>query len=225
MKELRERLTEVAAGLGVRLFGVADLEKLSRTEPGLFDELGRSFPRAISLGVRLSDAVLDGILDRPTPLYFHLYRQANYQLDRAGFQIALELQEAGFAALAVPASQVIGECHMRGHISHREIAWAAGLGWRGRNNLLVNARAGARLRLATVLTDAPLSADGPVREDCGNCRACIAACPAGAIKDDPADFDLDACYRKLCEFRRLPYIGQHICGVCVKACRSDNPRG
>ena len=134
MKELRERLTEVAAGLGVRLFGVADLETLGRTEPGLFDEIGRSFPRAIALGVRLSDAVLEGISDRPTPLYFHLYRQANYQLDRAGFQIALELQEAGFAAVAVPASQVIGESPMRGHISHREIAWAAGLGWRGRNN-------------------------------------------------------------------------------------------
>lgn len=221
MEELRRRLRELAWEAGVRLFGVAELEALHRTEPGLFEEVGQGYGRAVSLGLRLPDAVIEEIVDRPTALYFHLYRQANYLLDRTALQMSLELQEAGFAALAVPASQVIGDKPMRGHISHRLIGWAAGLGWRGRNNLLVNPQAGSRFRLVTVLTDAPLPTDSPLEADCGSCRACMAVCPAGAIKEDPADFDLEACYGKLSEFRRLPYIGQHICGVCVKACRPD----
>ena len=223
MEALRERLTELAGGLGLGLFGVADRERLLESEPGLFDELPGRFARAVSMGMRLSDAVVETIVDRPTPLYFHHYRQVNYQLDRAALQMGVVLQEAGYSALAVPASQVTGLDPMRGHLSHRSIGWAAGLGWRGRNNLLVHPDVGSRFRLVSVLTDAPLHADSPIEGDCGNCRECVKACPAGAIGDDPNAFDLDACYEKLCQFRKLPYIGQHICGVCVRACRPDNP--
>ena len=38
------------------------------------------------------------------------------------------------------------------------------------------------------------------------------------IKEKKEDFDLQACYAKLTEFTRIPFIGQHICGVCVKTC-------
>jgi epoxyqueuosine reductase len=71
----------------------------------------------------------------------------------------------------------------------------------------------------TVLTDAPLEAGKPLEGDCGDCRACVAACPAGAIHASSKDFDLSACKAKLDEFVRLQFIGQHICGVCVKACK------
>ncbi len=222
MRELRDRLNRQAAGLGVRLFGVADLDVLLETESGLFAKLPGSFPRAISMGLRLSDAVIDRIEDRPTPLYFHHYRQVNYQLDRAALQVSIELQDAGFSALPVPTSQITGENPMRGHVSHRSVGWAAGLGWWGRNNLLVSREFGSRFRLVTVMTDALLPADAPVEADCGTCMACVSACPAGAISEDSAEFDLEACYRKLCEFRKLPYVGQHICGVCIKACRPKN---
>jgi long-chain acyl-CoA synthetase len=57
------------------------------------------YSRAVVAGVRLEDAVLADIIDQPTPLYFHHYRQANYELDRLGFQMADRLQDAGFRAL------------------------------------------------------------------------------------------------------------------------------
>jgi epoxyqueuosine reductase QueG len=98
------------------------------------------------------------------------------------------------------------------------LGWAAGLGWWGRNNLLVNPRFGSQFRLASVLTDAPLEADAPLDHDCGRCAACVNVCPAEAIKAKREDFRLDLCYAKLCEFTRIPFVGQHICGVCVKAC-------
>jgi epoxyqueuosine reductase QueG len=83
-------------------------------------------------------------------------------------------------------------------------------------------RHGSRVRLVTILTDAPLDADRPMEFSCGKCVACVKVCPAKAIKGKPADFDLGACYAKLSEFARIQYVGQHICGVCVKACSPDN---
>lgn len=217
----RETLAARMKALGVTAWGVADLGFVRRSAKNPADILSvpsDKFTRAVVMGVRLEDAVLEGIKDKPTPLYFHHYRQANYFLDRAAFDIALMLQDAGHAALAVPASQVISKDPMRGHVCHRTLGWAAGLGRRGRNNLLVHPLHGARMRYVSVLTDAPLEAGKPDDSDCGDCRACAAVCPAGAIHNSPEDFDLKACKAKLDEFVRLPFIGQHICGVCVKAC-------
>ena len=58
---------------------------------------------------------------------------------------------------------------------------------------------------------------------CGRCTACISVCPANAVRKETADFSLEACYEKLTEFTHIPFVGQHICGVCVKACAPDNP--
>lgn len=65
--------------------------------------------------------------------------------------------------------------------------WAveAGLGWIGRNSLLINPRLGSFMVLGAVITDAILHPDKPFGEDgCTECRACIAVCPAGAIGPD-----------------------------------------
>jgi len=165
------------------------------------------------------DGVLDDLVDRPTPLYFHHYRQLNFFLDRAAFLLASEIEDAGYKAVPIPASQVLDMENQTAHVSHKQIARLAGLGHLGRNNLLVHPLFGSRIRLVTVLTDMPLDADAPPETDCGACRACLAACPAGAIKDRPEDFDHRACFAKLDEFRRLRLVSQHICGLCVKACR------
>jgi epoxyqueuosine reductase QueG len=219
---LQESLDARMKALGVTAWGVADLDFVRRTvkhpEQALAVPSDR-YTRAVVMGVRLEDEVLDEIQDRPTPLYFHHYKQANYFLDRAAFEIALLIQSAGHAALAIPASQVISKDPMRGHACHRTLGWAAGLGRRGKNNLLVHPLYGARMRYVSVLTDAPLEAGKPVDSDCGDCTACAATCPAGAIHNSPEDFDLKACKAKLDEFVRMQFIGQHICGVCVKACK------
>jgi epoxyqueuosine reductase QueG len=176
-------------------------------------------------GIRLQRAALDGVVDRPTPIYFHNYRQVNYQLDGSACLVADRIQDAGYRALAVPASQIIRKEPMTGHISHTRLGWAAGIGFLGRSTLLVHPLYGAQMRYVSVLTDMPLQADAPHDGDCGTCRACLAVCPAGAIRMRPDDFDLDACYGRLTEFTRMPFIGQHICGVCVKACDGKGGAG
>ncbi len=217
-----ERLEEVrnyALALGFSLFGVADITSM-REEFLLRVGLRAKLPKALALAKRLTDGVLEDIEDEPTPLYFHHYRQTNFFLDRGAFLLASFVQDLGFQALPVAASQIIDWENQRAHVSHKAIARLAGLGWIGRNNLLVSPQFGSRIRLVTVLTDAPLRPAGsPLPFSCGACVRCLAHCPAAAIHETPGAFDHRACYQKLDEFRRRHVVSQHICGVCVKACR------
>lgn len=64
-----------------------------------------------------------------------------------------------------------------------ERAWAAksGLGWVGKNAMLINKTSGSYFFLAQIICDLQTEADGPIRDYCGNCTACIDACPTEAI--------------------------------------------
>jgi epoxyqueuosine reductase len=215
-------LRAFALGLGFDLFGVADVTAL-REGFLLEPETRGRYARAVSLGKRLSRAVLDDIGGHPTALYFHHYRQMNFFLDRGALLVADEIQKRGFRSLPIAASQIVDWQGQRAHVSHKHVGRAAGLGWFGRNNLLVNPELGAQLRLVTVLADMPLEPDRPLALDCGACRACVAACPCGAIKETREAFDHRACYETLRDFRSKGYASQFICGICVRDCRG--PKG
>src|SRR5262249_17815863 len=58
-----------------------------------------------------------------------------------------------------------------------ELAKGSGLGWRGKNTLLLNRDAGSYFFLSELYTDLPLPIDGPQGEHCGSCRKCIDLCP------------------------------------------------
>lgn len=217
-KKNRESLKKFALEQGFSLFSVADITGV-REEFNLDKSLASKFDRGISLGKRLLDAVIEDITDRPTALYFHHYRQLNFFLDRGAFLISSHIQDGGFQALPVAASQIIDWEKQRSHVSHKKVGQLAGLGWIGRNNLLVNPELGARFRLVTVLTDMPLEVDVPLEGDCGVCKKCLATCPAQAVKERKENFDHLACFEKLKEFRNQGIVSQFICGVCVKACK------
>jgi len=217
-KQKRESLENLALDLGFSLFGVADITDV-RKEFHLDLDCVIQFNRGIALAKKLLDPIIEDIKDKPTSLYFHHYRQLNFFLDRAAFLLASHIQEQGFKALPIPASQVIDWERHLGHVSHKSVGQLAGLGWIGRNNLLVNSDLGSRFRLVTILTDVPLEPDEPLDLDCGECQACLPTCPAQAIKEQREDFDHLACYDKLREFRRQGLVGQYICGVCVRACK------
>lgn len=217
------KIKEFAEASGFDLFGVADIT-IIREGFLLAPHLKKRFPLAISLAKRLNDSVIEDVVTHPTELYLHHYRQVNFFLDRGALCLADRIQKWGFQALPIPASQIIDWKDQKAHLSHKQIAALAGLGWIGRNNLLVNQTLGARFRLVTVLTDMPLSAGRPVVFSCGDCRACQSVCPASAIKDCPEEFNHLACYEKLKEFRQQGYTSQYICGICVKACRGFRVR-
>lgn len=210
--------------IGIDLFGVADITSV-RDEFLLEGSLRDQFNLAVSLGKRLISSVLDDLQDSPTPLYMHHYRQVNFLLDRAALLTAGLIQDRGYRALPIAASQIIDWDNQKAHVSHKKVGELAGLGWLGRNNLLVNPEFGCRIRLVTILTDMPLAAGAPLAMDCGECHRCVSSCPALAIKDTKEAFDHRACFEKLKEFRRRGLVSQYICGVCVKACPGSSLPG
>ncbi|QJQ95266.1 MULTISPECIES: tRNA epoxyqueuosine(34) reductase QueG [Halomonadaceae] len=70
-------------------------------------------------------------------------------------------------------------------VMERALAQKAGLGWFGKNAMLLNPKAGSLFFLGELYTDLPLPIDPPFEsEHCGKCSACRTACPTGAIVDD-----------------------------------------
>tara|TARA_R110001592_G_scaffold125665_1_gene335910 strand:- start:6231 stop:7160 length:930 start_codon:yes stop_codon:yes gene_type:complete len=74
-----------------------------------------------------------------------------------------------------------------------ERQWAAksGLGWLGKNTLLINKGQGSYFFLAELIIDLELEPDGPIKDYCGTCTRCIDACPTDAIT--PYEVDANKC--------------------------------
>lgn len=77
--------------------------------------------------------------------------------------------------------------------------WAqkAGLGWIGRNNLLIIPHAGTMFFLGEIFVDVEFDYDTPAVNRCGRCTRCIDACPTGALKSDPFDASLCLSYQTI----------------------------
>jgi epoxyqueuosine reductase QueG len=224
----QEELKGSANKLGIDLFGAADLQKARDYILAQGGEVIASFPRAVSLGMRLQDAVIDELFRHEDPsaifTYRGLYNSVNANLDIATLLIAKKIQEGGFKAYPIPASQTLSKVKQEGAISHKLVANLAGLGWIGKSCLFVTSDYGPRVRLATILTDAPLEVGRSIPNGCGNCNECIEICPPKAFTGVPFDpseprdvrFRVHLCseYMNL----RSNLIGASLCGLCVYIC-------
>ena len=215
-QELKSILTQN----GASIVGFSDLG----------DKASKEFPHlryAVTIVRRLSDTVVETIDGKPTIMYFHHYRTTNTKLDLLALDAVDFIEAQGYSALPIAASQSTNtdKDAYRGVFSHKTAAVLAGLGFIGKNALFINPRFGSKLRLATVLTDMPLSAEFPVMErGCGSCEICKKACPANAITGnnyvygEARDTILDA---RRCSEHMKTYkdIGRGaVCGLCMRAC-------
>lgn len=104
--------------LGINLFGVADISQI-KNGFSLPEQLLERFDKAISLGIKLSSSVLEEIKTHPTKLYFHHYRTVNAFLDQIALRLANFIQDKGFYALPIPASQIVDWQNQIAHLSHK----------------------------------------------------------------------------------------------------------
>ena len=100
------------------------------------------------------------------------------RLQRLADHIESEVGAFGYRAFADSAP-----------VMEKPLARNAGLGWIGKHTNLINKGAGSWFFLGELYTDLPLEVDSPATDHCGTCRACIDACPTGAIV---APYRLDA---------------------------------
>jgi epoxyqueuosine reductase len=219
MEALNSEIAGLMKGYEVDVFGVGALSLYDKELVGLSETTKERYPSAISFGLVLSKGILETVAEGPNQLYLHHYRQLNYRLDMIAYFLSREIERRGFGSLPLAASQLVDWRNQKGHISHKKVGEIAGIGWLGRNNLLIHPEFGSRVRYNTVLTDMPLVPGSPLAEGCGECRACVDRCPAGAIKDLPSAFDHLGCFNLISKFRNERNIGHHICGICLEACK------
>jgi epoxyqueuosine reductase len=114
-----------------------------------------------------------------------------------------------------------------GPVLEREIASRAGLGWIGRNSMLIHPKLGSFFFLAEILTAYPFPPDNPFPSDrCGTCDQCLRACPTGCIRNDRT-IDARRCVAYLTMEHRGPValdlrspIGRRVfgCEACQTVC-------
>ncbi|SNS05858.1 Epoxyqueuosine reductase QueG (queuosine biosynthesis) [Anaerovirgula multivorans] len=222
----QQQIEKMILDLGVEKVGFCQLDDLLPQE---FKHL----KNGISIAIRLSDQVISDIdLEKgPTHTYFHHYRTVNAFIDQVSFKITNQLQQWGYLAMAIPASQSINDkgWHYKGLFQHRTTATRAGIGWIGKNCCLVTEEVGPRVRLGTILTNMEFKYDIPITaSQCGNCNLCITSCPVKALKGETwtAGMEREAFINpELCSSHmksQYKHIGRGaVCGICVKVC----PRG
>lgn len=215
-KELENLLVEKGADLvGFSFLG----EKVSPDFP--------EYRYAVTIVRRLSRAVIKTVVDAPTMVYFQHYRATNARLDSIALDAVSFIEERGFLALPVAASQSTPDKkeEYRGVFPHKTGAVLSGLGYVGKNGLLITEKYGSAVRMATVLTDMPLEAQRELLTClCGDCEICKNACPAGAITgsvyvpgaERSTIFDAKKCSEHMKTFKD---IGRGaVCGLCMSAC-------
>ena len=120
-------------------------------------------------------------------------------------------------------------------VMERELAQRAGLGWFGKNTCLIDSRTGSWFLIGALLTDIALEPDEPATGGCGTCRACIDACPTGAIVRLGENWQVDArqCISYLTIEKRAPFTPRESkmvadwtfgCDVCQDVCPFNQAR-
>ncbi len=220
-------LEEFVRSNGIDYFGVADLSSAKDFIESMGGKLVSQYSKAITIGIILPDSIVDELPRRSesevAAEYRKLYDDTNEQLDAATVKLSSLLQEKGYKAFAVPASERFDDENIAAIFSHKLAANQAGLGWIGKSCLLITPESGPRVRWATVLTDAPLEVTGePLSLECGYCTECVDICPVNAFTGEPfreneqREVRYDA--RKCQEYLGHDDGEWTVCGLCVYIC-------
>jgi len=202
-----ENLIKYIKKLGIDSYGFANIHSLTEMETGLPVDLKKfleMFPYAIVLGAQ----------------YGKLGKKASGNatasfLEDAAISVMGYLEDKGYRQLIIHTEDEFDPINRLGFMSLKILAKAAGLGWQGRSLLIISPEFGPLHRLIAILTNLPLQANDVIKNECGDCRKCIEACPQKALtfvnfNDHPASRE-DVLDIKTC-------LGDNGCTVCILSC-------
>jgi len=158
----------------------------------------------------------EGVFDKEAwNIYAGWYTYLNNSLDKASAMIAEDINGVAVSATTTGVASTLSHVsqYFPTVVSHRVHAERAGIGWRGKNSLIVNPRYSCMIRLSGVITDTPLMQTPTLNEGCGDCASCEDACTFLKNREKLDD------YREQCRIY-LDNLGldDEVCGKCIKAC-------
>jgi len=206
-------LVELATAMGVKKIGFGDLSQVGSA-------LTDRYPVGISLVMPMDMNIVD---DGSDPEFFS-HQMAQREAMEA-VKAALCVLLTGYGHRWHSVSNDMDAASFKGELSHKMVASQAGLGWIGKSSLFITPEFGPGVRLTSLLTDAPYPTGKRMESQCGKCRECADACPAGAIHDNKWAFGMgreELLDVKTCaDYRQKLGVGlgrRHSCAYCMKAC-------
>jgi epoxyqueuosine reductase QueG len=180
----------------------------------------------ISLGIAYDDSAIDDINVPPGKNtdfarwnhYASEYGRLNSLLDSISQTLAVESNGITIAATLSGFTKTVSHVsdYFEHTVSHRAIAEMAGLGWRGKNGLIINHQFSCALRFASVITEIPLPSGEKLESQCAECRACEEACSFIMNRATLPDYR-ENCRRYLVNLQKRG-LRNEVCGKCIKAC-------
>ena len=189
-----------AQKLGFSFCGISRAEFLAEEAPRLEEWLRRGYQGKMNYLENYFDKRLDPTLLVPgaksvVSLMYNYYPKEELA-ESSGYKVARYAYGEDYhfvikeklRSLMEEIRDTIGHVEGRAFVDSAPVmerAWAkkSGLGWIGKNTLLLNRESGSFFFLAEIIIDLELEYDGPVKDYCGTCTACMDACPTGAIPE------------------------------------------
>ena len=205
----REIIKKIASELGFSFCGISKAEFLEEEAPKLEEWLKRGYQGTMSylenhFDKRLDPAKLVPGANSVVSLVYNYFPEqvhqeqkkpkiAKYAYGQDYYFVIKDKLKAFMTCIQEKVGEVSGRVFVDSAPVH-ERAWAvrSGLGWIGKNSLLLNREMGSFFFLAELIIDLELEPDGPVKDYCGTCTACQDACPTGAIPE-PYIVDSNRC--------------------------------
>ncbi len=243
MKSHRALVKEIALDLGFSYCGISKADFLSdeakhldtwlkRRYQGKMDYLERHFdkrldPRKLVPGAKSVISLLYNYAPKKNETDKSPYKIARYAYGRDYHFVIKDKLVQFMDRMKVSIGNVEGRVFVDSAPVH-ERAWAAksGLGWIGKNTLLINKNSGSYFFLAELILDLKLESDGPIKDYCGTCTKCMDACPTDAISE-PYIVDGSRCISYLTielkdeipnEFRNKMEGWTFGCDICQEVC-------
>ena len=212
----QKKIIQLALDLGVNRIGFADL---SSTGQNLTDR----FPMGIVLIIPMDSRIVFG--EEESRFFCHQVEQRE-ELESIKNVLGRQLSADGYAWYSVGNDN--DPTSFAAESSHKMVANLAGMGWIGKSSLFVTPDFGPRVRLTSLLTDAPFEPSVPMldaKNGCEDCHLCVDACPVKAIRGNawkPGMSRDDLLHANRCNKYRqnvMPSLGRsYRCSFCLTAC-------
>ena len=210
MQDYARHIKEAAYRMGFDFVGIAKAERLEEEAANLEAWLNKGYNGKMQYMENHFDKRLDPRLLVPDSksvitLMYNYYTEAEQSEENAPkiskyaygkdyhWVIKEKLREL-LSFIQETVGAVSGRCFVdSAPVMERQWAVKSGIGWKGKNSLLIHPRAGSYFFLAELIIDLELTPDAPIKNYCGTCTRCIDACPTEAISPEGYLMDASKC--------------------------------